>query len=303
MMPFSDAQTYMQREAQDTTTSGLTFLKLMYNMGYLEILSIFGRQQTEIESLTDLVAAQRGYQVPSDCLWPKTLELIDGTTLTPLIEVADDKAWTLMKSGNVQGRPTHFHYRPRFGLGGGVLELYPIPSSSTYDLRMFYEAADKSLTKADYDTGTVSINSGSANVTGSGTTFAADMVGRYLKLTDDGTDRLWYRIKTFTSTTAIVLENVYEGSSNASGVAYVISEMPALPPDMHILPAYYALMHWWSTKKDAQKTKQFTDWYNLGMRRARKVHATVVRDGIINQEMPLLPFAIYPPHFPTSIDA
>ena len=238
--------------------------------------------------------------MPSDCLWPKTLELIDGTTITPLLEIADDKTWSLMKSGNIQGKPTHFHFRPRFGVGGGVLELGPIPSSSSYDLRMFYEAADKSLSKDDYTTGTLAITTGSANVTGSGTTFAADMVGRYLRLTADATDRLWYRIKTVTDATHIVLENVYEGST-ISGGAYTIAEMPALPPDMHILPAYYSLMHWWSTKKNAEKTKQFTEWYQLGMRRAKKVHSGVVRDGIVNQEMPAMPFEPYPFYFPTSI--
>lgn len=302
MMPFSDAITYMQREAQDTTAAGLTFLKLMYNMGYLEILSQFSRQQTEIESTTDLVAAQRGYQVPSDCLWPKTLELIDGTTVVPLIEVPSDKLWAYMKSGNHQGRPTHFHYKPRFGVGGGVLELDPIPSSSTYDLKMFYEAADKSLSKDDYTTGSVALTTGSAAVVGSGTTFISDMVGRYLRAGDDGTDRLWYRIKTFTDATHITLENVYEGNTDSSS-AFEIAEMPALPPDMHILPAYFALMHWWSTKKNAAKTKQFTDWYTIGMKRAKKVHSVVVRDGIVNQQPPVSPFDPYPPYYPTSITA
>jgi len=36
----------------------------------------------------------------------------------------------------------------------------------------------------DYDTGTISITTATTSVVGSGTTFTADMVGRYLKTTD-----------------------------------------------------------------------------------------------------------------------
>lgn len=300
MMPYDEAITYMQREAQDWTASGLAFLELMYNVGYMQILTQFGRQVTEITAVTDMVVGQRGYQMPPDCLWPKTIELVDGTTITPLFEVASDKTWASMKSGNMQGSPSHFHYRPRFGVGGGVLETNPISSSADYDLRMTYEANDKELSKTVYNAGTVTIEQGSADVVGTGTTFTADMVGRYLKVTADGKDRLWYRVKTFTDTTHLTLENVYQGNAAATDT-YKISEMPNLPPDMHILPSYFSLMHWWSTKKNADKLKQFEKWFTVGMARAKKTHSVVVRDNIINQGQQGGPFPEYPPHFPLSL--
>jgi hypothetical protein len=55
----------------------------------------------------------------------------------------------------------------------------------------------------DYTTGTVSIDS-AGNVTGSGTTFTSSMVGRGFKATGH---TKWYRVKTFSSTTAIVIED------------------------------------------------------------------------------------------------
>ena len=54
----------------------------------------------------------------------------------------------------------------------------------------------------DYATGTVAVDA-SGNVTGSGTTFTSAMVGK--GFTADGLSK-WYRIVTFTSTTAIVIQ-------------------------------------------------------------------------------------------------
>jgi hypothetical protein len=77
----------------------------------------------------------------------------------------------------------------------------------------------------DYTTGTVAIDA-SGNVTGSGTTFTSSMVGKGFKATGHSK---WYRIVTFTSSTAIVIQNdtyddvaTYDGGVIASSTAYVI---------------------------------------------------------------------------------
>lgn len=77
----------------------------------------------------------------------------------------------------------------------------------------------------DYTTGTVGIDA-SGNVTGSGTTFTSGMVGKPFKATGH---TKWYRVKTFTSTTAIVIENdsddeasSYDGGVISSSSTYTI---------------------------------------------------------------------------------
>jgi hypothetical protein len=82
----------------------------------------------------------------------------------------------------------------------------------------------------DYTTGTVSIDS-SGNVTGVGTTFTAGMVGRGLKATGH---TKWYRVKTFTNTTTIVVEDDLDDVSSQytggviSGATYVIEAVTAV---------------------------------------------------------------------------
>ncbi len=80
-------------------------------------------------------------------------------------------------------------------------------------------------TGTDYTTGTVTIDV-SGNVTGSGTTFTASMVGKGFKATGHSK---WYRVITFTSATAIVIQNdtyddaaAYDGGVINAGATYTI---------------------------------------------------------------------------------
>ncbi len=73
-------------------------------------------------------------------------------------------------------------------------------------------------TVAPYETGTVTLTSGSATITGSGTTFTSDMVGRRFAIS---TIAPWYRILTYSSATSIALDRVYT-EANAAGQAFTI---------------------------------------------------------------------------------
>lgn len=83
----------------------------------------------------------------------------------------------------------------------------------------------------DYSTGTVTIDA-SGNVTGSGTTFTSAMVGRGFKATGH---TKWYRVKTFNSTTSLVIEDdlddvasQYTGGAIGGGASYVIEANTAV---------------------------------------------------------------------------
>lgn len=78
----------------------------------------------------------------------------------------------------------------------------------------------------DYTSGTVEVAVTTGVVTGSSTTFTSSMVGKGFKATGHTT---WYRIKTFTSTTSITIEDdlddatsAYTGGAIAAGTAYTI---------------------------------------------------------------------------------
>lgn len=83
----------------------------------------------------------------------------------------------------------------------------------------------------DYVTGTVTIDA-SGNVTGDSTVFTSAMVGKPFKATGHSA---WYRVKTFTSTTAIVIEDdlddvdsQYTGGAIDAGSSYTIQANTAV---------------------------------------------------------------------------
>lgn len=77
----------------------------------------------------------------------------------------------------------------------------------------FLWTVDWFQTVAPYETGTVTVTNGSATVTGSGTTFTSAMVGRKFRANGE---TAYYTIKSFTSTTEVILDQAYTGTTSAS---------------------------------------------------------------------------------------
>lgn len=303
MLIWDDARTTSQRLAQDTSTETISFLDLMMNIGYKDILVALGRQVTELERTVDLTSGARSVQVPPDCVFIKSMYVLSGTTIYPVTEEPSSELWSAMKSGQQQGVPTKFHFKPRFGVGGGVIELNPIPSSDDYDLVLTFEATQRDLGNTKYATGTVAINEGETTVTGSGTTFTAAMVGRYLNIPSVTGDGLFYRIDSFTDATHLELEQLYQGE-DVSGTAYQICEMFALPEDMQMLPVYFALWQHWDSKGNLTRAAKYESQFNKGVERGKKIHSLTTRDNRIGNEGYGLGFPQNAPsYFPANVSS
>lgn len=96
----------------------------------------------------------------------------------------------------------------------------------TFVLGLYGDVAAGNRVGTNYNTGTVTVDVTTGAVTGSGTTFTAAMVGRGFKAA--GHTR-WYRVKTYTSATAIVIEDdfdditsAYTGGAIGAGATYTI---------------------------------------------------------------------------------
>ncbi len=85
---------------------------------------------------------------------------------------------------------------------------------------------------ADYQTGTVTVDAVTGLVTGSGTTFTSGMVGRGFKATGQ---TKWYRVKSYSSATSIVIEDdlddiasAYTGGAINAGTTFIIEANTAV---------------------------------------------------------------------------
>jgi len=284
MITWDQSITNCQDTAQDYSTTGLAFFKRRLNDGYKKVLAEFGVQQNERTQTSSTVANQQYYQVPYDLIAPKSITVTVGSIVYPVTWVESQQAWDEMNmyTNRTATVPFRAFYRPRFGVNGGDIGIYPIPSASTSTISLVYTATDKNLSQTAYTTGTVTVTSNSATVTGSGVTWNAQMVGRYFQVTDSGgnTDGQFYRIVSVISATQLTLEQTYENTT-ASGLTYQIAEMFALPEEMQVLPEYYALWHYYLTKQSKDKALTFEGMFKQELSVAKVTWAKRVRNNKI----------------------
>ena len=106
-----------------------------------------------------------------------------------------------------------------------------------------YEYIKKVTPMSDYQVGTVTVTNGDATVTGDGTTWTSSMVGRYFRVDNNGIgdSSKWYQVASFTSSTEIELDAVWEEETEAS-MNYTISMAPtAFPSEFHEFILYEGL--------------------------------------------------------------
>jgi len=150
----------------------------------------------------------------------------------------------------------------------GKLGLFPKASTTGNTITVNSKRLAKDLTIADYTAGNVLTTVvGSATVTGTGTTWAASMAGRYLRITESDTtnkgDGFWYEILSVASTTSLTLKRVYAGTAITAGAAaYSISQTSLIPEQYQQLPIMGALEDYFiSIDPNQGKAKMWGDKY------------------------------------------
>src|SRR5690606_34137837 len=125
------------------------------------------------------------------------------------------------------------------------------------------------LTSAATASITVNAANGGSIVTGSGTTWTLDMVGRYMMITNttaaNGGDGFWYEIGGFIDATHISLLKPYEGTAIAAGsAAYTIGQCSVIPDAYDIGIVYSATALYWDKQKDLERAKGYWLKYDGG---------------------------------------
>ncbi len=301
MKSWDDAQLDCQDLSQAYDSDSLTFFKRWMNTGYKVVLATLGRELTQRTQTASTVASQQYYQCPQDFVWMKSITVTVGSRVYPVTEEPSQDMWNryneITRTSNV---PSFYFVRQRLGYQGDEFGIYPVPSSASNTITMVYEATERDLAQNKYTTGTISLTNNSATVTGVGTTFSANMVGRYLNITDATGDGLWYRIASYGSATSLTLENTYQGS-NVSAANYQIAEAFGLPDELQPLPVYFALAHFYYLKKDTQSVNDFTQRFEAGLALARSRHGNKSRSITTTTRKNQAGGAVYPGWFPLTI--
>lgn len=106
-------------------------------------------------------------------------------------------------------------------------------------------------------------------VTGTGTTWTLDMVGRYMQITETtaagGGDGFWYQIGAYYDSTHVTLVKPYEGTAIASGTAtYIIGQCSAIPEAYEIGICFRSAAVYWQNQNDLVRAKTYWLQYDGG---------------------------------------
>lgn len=222
---------YLSNIGHSGSTDTTLIADFKRNLGtrYQLLLAEFNSYLTTKTQTASTVAAQQYYHYPPGIVSVEDVYITIGDVKYPLDIVNSEHQWNIFNALTVQASAIPsliFPRRDDFG-------IYPIPQDA-YTITFSYHLRDRNLLTADYTTGTVTVTQNDATITHSSTGFVAGMVGRWFQVTTNNQDAYWYRIASFTSTSAMELESVYEGASGA-GLAFNIAETPEIPEELHEL--------------------------------------------------------------------
>ena len=239
------------------------------------------------------VASQQFYKLPIDFGRFKSLYTTSGTTNYYPRLITSREQWdkinaTTSTTGNV---PQYIF------IFNGQIGFYPKFTSASISSTLVYHIRYKDLSVADYTAGTItSIANGGTALVGSGTTWTAGMVGRYIQIPEaQSGDGYWYKISAFVSTTALTLDRPYEGASiSAATATYTIGQCSLLPEDYQILPVFEALeIYFTSAKPDSVKRALYKDKVREMKQEMMEDYGSTGLDPTVSEE-------IYPPSNPNN---
>jgi hypothetical protein len=241
----------------------------MINDSIRYLATIFYFNETSYVVPGGTVAAQQGYQLPSDFEQLLNVTVKVGGLLWQAKESPSRKHFDALNVIPFNNDFPQYYY-----IFNGQLNLYPTPASNANVLTFNYKRRIADLGMADVDNTTnvttISTTNGSTTVTASGATFKKWMgLSGWIQFPYSSTDTAngdnkWYQIASVESTTSMTLKNTYTGVAITAG-NFTIGDVPILPEDYQDLPLYRACKLYFTTRvPDVNKATSFGGMYTEG---------------------------------------
>lgn len=250
--------------SRDSTSDNETMGKENINFAIKDFMGSFNYPKNETDA-TDLTEASvQYYPLPYNCEKVSSIKVNFGDIDYVPEEIKDRETWDIM---NIEPQVTSDSPQYYFvDEESGQYGFYPKPSSASGTITIRYQRSNADMGVANYTTGTVSASINTKAVTGSGTSFTAAMVGRYIEFTNF--PNYFFKITAVTDGTHLTLER--EVPVAISGSAITIGELVPLPDGFENLPLYYALDIYFSTKEKAGQSTQWGAKYKELERKLRR---------------------------------
>lgn len=150
--------------------------------------------------------------------------------------------------------------------------IYPTPATSSNVMTINYKKRISDISMDDVtqttSSSTMTATNGSTTITASGATFKQWMsYSGWIQIPFSSTDassgdNRWYQIESVTNSTTAILKNPYQGAT-VTGASFTIGDVPILPEDYQVIPLYYALRLYYTTRViDLGRAEEFKKLYD-----------------------------------------
>lgn len=273
-LTFQQAYQEVQSSVGNTSSTELVIIKRDVNRAVQRFKSVMRRPWSRISKKTDTVADQQDYQLPKSVLRISGAEYLYGTTYYPLTEIPSEALFNKVNAIPLASVGTPKLFFPK---GKNVISIVPTPGSAVVEgLKIYYEPKQTKMEADDYTTGTVTVTEGDATITHSAAGFTPEMVGRYFYVTD-GTHGEEYQIVTYTDTSHMELENVYEGASGA-GKSFLIGVVPDIPDEYHDAIVDYCIARFYKRQKDLPTSREFMKDFKDAIDECKELYSSPTSD-------------------------
>lgn len=245
---------------KNTDSTNLSYGDQVANDDYRHLCALMDWPFLERSRTLSTTASTQFTTLPYDCDLVREISVIPtGSTMryTPR-QVPDRTTWDELNLRTWTSDIPEFYF-----VFAGQVGLWPTPASTSNTIYVVQKTKVIDLSAADYTTGTITTaTNGSTAIVGSGTSWTAQMTGRYIRITYSDTantgDGLWYEIASVTDTTHLTLTRAYGGTSISAGsAAYTIGQMPLLPEAFHDLPWMWSAATYWQKESDKRADALF----------------------------------------------
>lgn len=244
-------------KAGSTETNITADFNLNVNWAYQLIFAKLSNYITQEPKTASTVASQQYYYYPPGVVNIEDIVITIGSVNYPLEAINSQRQWDILNAIQIQPTVIPQFFFPRKDDFG----IWPIPSDA-YTITFNYHLRDRNLSIEDKTAGTVDVVNGDATIAGTSTAFAGNEAGLWFSVTTNTNDGYgyWYRIASYTSATALELEQNWQGTSGST-LSYKIIQSPELPEEAHILLADGATMRFYAGLRDDQDNAK--GWSNV----------------------------------------
>lgn len=223
--------------------------------------------QTSVMTTAISIGGAQFYRLPPNYSKLKTITITVGNLQWTLDEIRTREEWDNLNVFPYYANiPKNFFIYPG-GDHGSQIGIWPIPSSTANIITFNYKFRVPDLSLADVtSTSTLAVTSASTTITNS----AADWVpttnqqleSRWIKISQNKGDNLWYQIYSIDSTSSLTLYQPYQGITVASGSG-IVGQMPLIAEDFQDLLIWRPLVQYFSSIVDnPKKAEEFQAMYD-----------------------------------------